>query len=192
MGQTNIRSGGAILQKASRSGEDTALIPEFQKYVLITGNDFSIDDIQRYWHLLKYGHSGLWNKNGPGLRDCQKVEADQPSQIPMVHISAALKPGVGVNPPLNSVELVYFIVVEGRNGSIRSKLVYRTDLHRVGTDILWECVNGYSVVFSGAMLKTDWMQRPTWHTEVNFERVKDKNELVRTTDMDSRVIKIWC
>jgi len=192
MGQTNIRSGRGILEKAGRPIEDTAIIPEFQKYVLITGHNFSINDIQKYWHLLRFGHSDVWNKKGPGLSDYQKVEADQASQIPMVHVSRALKPKYGVGDSSNSDEVVYITVVEGRNGHIRSKLVEQTDLARVGSDILYECANGYSVVFSGAMLRADWKERLTWPRGVSFERVENKKDLVEAREAGQRVIKIWC
>jgi len=192
MGQTNIRDGFNILEKAGTARGDTALIPDFQKYVLINGHEFSIDDIQIYSRLLQSGHTGVWNMSGTGLMEWKKVAADQPSQIPMVHVSRALRPRPPVDPSSDSVKLSYFIVVEGRNGRICSKLVERTNLNRLGTDILWECANGYSVVFSGAMLKTDWMQRQNWRQGVRFNHVEKKSDLVETADVEPRVINIWC
>lgn len=192
MGQTNIRSGGAILERAGRPGEDSACIPDFQKYVLITGHDFTIGDIQKYWNLLRFGNCDVWNKKGVGFNDYQPVEADQASQIPMVHVSKAVKPELGYGARSDSDELVYIIVVEGRNRNIRSKLVDRVDLARMGTDIFWECVNGYSIVFSGAVLKADWNARGEWPRDVKFKHVKSKKALVEPAEAGQRVVKIWC
>jgi len=50
-------------------------------------------------------------------------------------------------------ELAYLLVAQG-GGSLTGSIV-RTTLFSVGTSMMEEALNGYSIVFSGAMLKAD-------------------------------------
>lgn len=55
--------------------------------------------------------------------------------------------------------LEYLLVIQGCNGTIRSRLLVRWDLEATDAEMLYESANGYSVVLSGALMKSDWMKR---------------------------------
>lgn len=57
------------------------------------------------------------------------------------------------DPGLIESELVYFLLVHGKPGPGHVKVVMRWDLLGAAQAMMWEVANGYSVVFSGAVLK---------------------------------------
>ena len=95
MGRTNIRSGHSFLQRGGSGIELISCIPEFnEKLVLVVARDFAEEDLDKHANLIRFGQDDMWHQINPvdapstALTRFQTVEADQPMQIPKVHVSS--------------------------------------------------------------------------------------------------------
>lgn len=99
------------------------------------------------------------------------------------------------------------MLVEGADGPGKSKLVIRTNRPQMGAEMLFEATNGYSVVFSGAMLKDDLENLPSaigFVKVATLDKLLDSNVLeeehhgkeVQLVDESSigisKRVRIWC
>ena len=93
----------------------------------------------------------------------------------------------------DNVELVYLMVIQGRSGALKSKLLVRWDLSAEGAEMLYESSNGYSVVFSGAILKSMWMKRREWERGCRFKKAGSLKELQEMEANESeKIIGVLC
>lgn len=111
---------------------------------------------------MKHAERVEWEKH----RQWEKTDqAPEPSSLPQVTVSQGLRDFWSVegedmsaltvvdDPGLVESELVYFLLVHGKPGPGHVKVVMRWDLLGAAQAMMWEVANGFSVVFSGAVLK---------------------------------------
>lgn len=111
---------------------------------------------------MKHAERVEWEKH----RQWEKIDqAPEPSGLPQVTVSQGLRDFWAVgeedmsaltvvdDPGLVESELVYFLLVHGKSGPGHVKVVMRWDLLGAAQAMMWEVANGFSVVFSGAVLK---------------------------------------
>jgi hypothetical protein len=111
---------------------------------------------------MKHSERVQWEKH----RQWEKSEtAPEPSRLPQVTVSQGLRDfwtiadcdmsalTVVDEPGLVESELVYFLLVYGKAGPVHAKVVMKWDLLGAAQAMMWEVANGFSVVFSGAVLK---------------------------------------
>jgi hypothetical protein len=212
MGRTNIRGGHDLLFRAGREGETLSVIPEFNNMpIIIIGWDFTQDDLDQHINLIRYGQNDAWAQllspipKTPGEAPEQPMiaygPADQRLKIPKIHISKGLDDfqrsrrylleTEGEQNNLKQLDLAYILVVQGSSGAFQSKLVMRTNLQMTGAEMLYEAVNGFSVVFTGAVLKQNLEKRGD--LKYCFRKVESLDELLNVDADESRkVIGVLC
>lgn len=67
--------------------------------------------------------------------------------IPQVHDRPSLNDG------LQETELLYVLIVQGQTGDTTCKLVIETSLEKACSAMMYEALNGYSTVFTAAILR---------------------------------------
>ncbi|KAN0098220.1 hypothetical protein V8E51_013883 [Hyaloscypha variabilis] len=203
MGLNNVRSGYNLLTRAGGGIEIPSVIPEFGNLPLtIVSYNFGQDDLNQHISLLRNGKSDIWmhlsiSPKGTGETGCARNisfgAADQPWKIPNIHVSRGLrKPHSSYNGGQpETPELVYVLVFQGQSGGLRSKLVLRSSLDLVGAEMFLMAANGFSVVFSGALLKKNLEKRGD--VDYSFKSVNSLEEL-QAVDSDhlKKAIGILC
>ena len=105
------------------------------------------------------------------------VNNPPPSSLtyPKLHLSAALHPKYpmkiakpGVDGKQSEAMLAYVLVVQGSEGAVTRKVIVCHDLHAAGDALTFEGLNGYSVVFSCAILQ----KAATALTTLNKDRLR--------------------
>jgi hypothetical protein len=211
MGRNNVRSGDGLLSRAGNSIEIPSVIPEFNDMpIVIIGYNFDQDDLDRHVSLIRYGHNGAWAQllwsvprtlgEPPEQPKIAYGPADQRSTIPKVHVSQGMKdpqwsrrylPQDTEQANLKLPDLAYILVVQGCSGMFRSKLVLNTNLQIAGAEMFYEAVNGFSVVFTGAVLKTNLENRGD--LDYSFKKADSLDELVAMDkDESQKVIGVLC
>jgi hypothetical protein len=212
MGRTNIRSGHDLLFRAGSLTETLCAIPEFNNMpIIFIGWDFDQDDLNRHINLIRHGQNDAWAQllspilktlgEPPEQPKIAYGPADQQLNIPKIHISKGLNgfrhsrrylPETEEEQhTLKQPDLAYILVVQGSSGAVRSKLVMRTNLQMTGAEMLYEAVNGFSVVFTGAMLKKNLEKRGDM--KYCFRKVDSLDELLNVdSDESQKVIGVLC
>jgi hypothetical protein len=209
MGLNNVRSGHGLLTRAGNCIEIPSVIPEFGNLpIIIAGYNFDQDDLDRHIPLLRYEHSDAWiDLLESGLRTAGERgsartmtfgPADESWKVPKIHVSQGLRPSQprpflrdGDEEKSGAPVLAYIMVFQGRSGAFRSKLVLRTTLDQAGAEMFHMAANGFSLVFSGAMLKKNLEERKDINS--NFKRVDNLDELqVVDSDQLEKVIGVLC
>lgn len=157
--------------------EDVVQISTLQKPVYLVYDTFTQTDLNAYAELLQFGIIEHWLYDDLGTSQLALCEAGETFPVPKLCISLVLsKPSLDVVP----VDLVYIGIVEGRNNAERAKLVLKFSLNALGASMFHEALNGFSVVFSGVMLRSEGLKlllqrdtKPTW----KFLRVESVKEL---------------
>jgi len=211
MGRNNVRSGRDLLSRAGNGMEIPSVVPEFSDLpIVIIGHNFSQDDLDRHANVIRFGHSDGWmqflSSNPRSLREPLErpkftdVTTNQRLAIPKIHVSQGLKgfrhlgfyPSDGQSRESDEKpDLVYILVVQGCSGAFRSKLVLRTKLETAGAEMFYEAVNGFSVVFTGAILKKNLEKRAD--QEYYFKKVATLGRLqAMDADESQKVIGVMC
>ncbi|KAL8838914.1 MAG: hypothetical protein Q9170_001951 [Blastenia crenularia] len=164
MSPTNIHYASALLDRAGSKIDVQATIQPFGIGVYeIYTPAFSQEAIDKYAELLNHGVEGQWLSNASDpTRLFRVVDPSPPAGIPKVCISRALEDssrsgryGKSETSQQPTEPLHYLLIVQGKNASERSKVVVERSLHEVATSMLHEAMNGYSVVFTGALRRSD-------------------------------------
>ncbi|PVH71390.1 hypothetical protein DL98DRAFT_596984 [Cadophora sp. DSE1049] len=211
MGRNNVRGGEGLLLRAGNSMEIPSVIPEFNDMpIVIIGYNFAQDDLDQHVSLIRYGHNGAWAQllssvpktlgESPEQPKIAYGPADQRYTIPKIHISQGMNdfqrsrrylPQETEQDNLKQPDLAYILVVQGSSGMFRSKLVLRTNLQMAGAEMFHEAVNGFSVVFTGAVLKTNLKKRGD--LDYSFKKAGSLDELVAfDADESQKVIGVLC
>ena len=148
-GPSNIHHATQLFERAGGIHQTQAIIMPIGKGVLQAGLNCSQDAVDNYGKMLISGFIDVWatTANSKGSK-CQMAPADAPLQVPIAHISSAFK-------ERTRQELIdYIYIVQGKNGSRYFKVGVANDYHQAATNMLHEVIHGYSIVFSGAVLKS--------------------------------------
>lgn len=155
MSSTNIRKASFLLERAGSTFDDQATIEPFgQKIYNVYIPSFTQEAVNSHTEHFHHGVEGQWLSNARDpTRQFRVVDASPPLQVPKVCISRALESktwSAESEEPLHAL-----FIVQGQNASERSKIVVARTLHEAATSILHEAINGYSVVFTGAMFRSE-------------------------------------
>lgn len=164
------------------------------KTVYLVYDTFTQTDLNAYAELLQFGITEHWLSDDLGTSQLAPCGAGDSIYFPKLCISLVLaKPGLGNIPET----LVYIGVVEGRNNAERAKLILKFSLEALGASMFHEVMNGYSVVFSGVMLRSEGLKllrqadtKPAW----KFLRVEGVKELkaMKNNQANRDRIGVWC
>jgi hypothetical protein len=190
MGLTNIRSGNDFIQRAQRPIDYLVVIPDVgDKRVYLVCRSLPQEELDEHATLFRLFQNRRWAQLGEnGVLECtNQVPPAQPLLVPTITLTTVLSRPSSVfqqysveNPSEEEPELVYLLVVQGQGGAAQSQLVIGWDLKTVAVELMSIAVNSLSVVFCGAIMKTD------------VEKIKDvKYKLVKvnklTTEKESSV-----
>lgn len=209
MGRNNVRSGLDLISRAGSSIDIPSVIPEFDNLALhIIGYSFDQDDLDQHVQVLRFGHIDAWmsllesapeetKENGPA-KALTLVAADEPWRIPKIHISKGLRAQQpllttrdGKQEKADPPKLAYIMVVQGRSGAIRARLIVRSNLKLAGVEMFHMAANGFSVVFSGDILRDNLEKRKK--SGVSFKKVDTIEELqILHSGRSSKVIGVLC
>jgi hypothetical protein len=211
MGRNNVRSGHDLLLRAGNGTEILSVVPEFNNLpMVIIGYDFLQDDLDQYINVIRFGHNDTWaqflSSTPKSLREPLEQPkftdgpTDQRLTVPKIHVSQGLRdfrhlgdylPGGQRRENHEQPDLVYILVVQGCSGAFRSKLVLRTNLQTAGAEMFYEAVNGFSVVFTGAMLKKNLERRAD--QKYCFKKADTLDELqAMDADESQKIIGVMC
>jgi hypothetical protein len=187
----HVRRGCDIISRAGTNIDIASDIPEFDLALHIVGYNFDQDDLDQHVQLLKVGVNDAWMfllepaPKHPEETGFAKTPtfgvADEPWRVPKIHVSQGLRAWPPRSVPQNGKhekpdpELAYIMIVQGRSGSIRSKLIVRSNLDLAGVEMFHMAANGFSVVFSGAILRENLEKRKK--SGASFKKVNTREEL---------------
>lgn len=146
MGQSNIHYPAQILLRAAQNGvfSDQALVQPFNKPVLVVSGAFSQEEIDSHTWCLKDPNIGSWVRRGTS-NTSSAISADDSLHVPQV------RTGPGLSQNLTpSDQTRYILVIQGRSGASKAKVLEETSLPMAASAIMHEALNGYSTVFSAA------------------------------------------
>ncbi|KAF2803386.1 uncharacterized protein BDZ99DRAFT_526742 [Mytilinidion resinicola] len=196
MGRNNVRKGSDLLQRAGSQIDIASVIPEFgDQPRYIVGHDMSQIDLERFINVIRHGQNDAWMQPQSSLANSPITPATnclvtcEARNIirgfpPRYHQTTR-------KPVVKESDVVFILVVQGRSGSNRSKFVLRTGLEATGAELFFEAANGFSVVFSGAMLKTNMDKRRD--VRYGYKRESTLEELVSISEDDAeKMIGVLC
>ncbi|KAL8919741.1 MAG: hypothetical protein Q9208_006607 [Pyrenodesmia sp. 3 TL-2023] len=159
MSPTNIRKAPALLQHAGKTLDDQATIQPFNRPVYtVYISEFLQEDLNKYSKLFNHGIEGQWlsNSRNPTGGVLKVVDPSPPSTIPKISISWVLNPtSTSTQSPQLEYPLDFILVIQGNNALERSKVIVARSAEHAATSMLHEAMNGFSVVFTGALLRSD-------------------------------------
>lgn len=207
MGRANIHRAEALAGRAGSSFEEIALIPHANKLVYIVSSELSLVQLDQISEILRKCKAGSWiqqqNDSDRGYSYCQ---SDLGVDVPRINISngmhrlvnnRSLYPAVSheqdeslLNKGFPATDLQYVIVVQGQTGNIKCKLVVGSTLGAACSAMLYDALNGYSTVFTAAILKA------------NLENIRDDTYVLKAVhdlktlrdlnnDPKNRVVGFW-
>lgn len=151
---------------------------------LILDTCFSSDtDLLSWEWLLRVGANDMWVKAG----DKAVVAAPSPVPIPRVQIFAQLDEYALQQ---HQGQLIYCIIVQGKEGAALAKLVLKEDVGLLGSQLYFEAANGYNVVFTGVLKKKDYQRLAG--SGLSLRRVEEIDDLLLEEPPTSGYIPIWC
>lgn len=180
MNQTDIGCGRDLLRRAGQLSEGQGLIRPFNKPVYINSESMSDEIIADFKGLFNCGIRDKWVSDTNQV--FRVVTAGPGLSVPKVCVSRALdqkllSSDAHAPHPQPKDSLVYILVIQGKDASERSKLVTKATLDGAVRALLYEASNGYSVVFSGAIFRSNVNMMFSSAVELDFVKVKDISTL---------------
>ncbi|KAE8447876.1 hypothetical protein EG329_010105 [Mollisiaceae sp. DMI_Dod_QoI] len=150
MGLTNFHSAGQLLARAGTQQELQAIIQELHCPVYVNYTSFPQEALEQYSWRLRYSHLDQWaSPVEDTFPPATLTKTPDPLKIPKLSIAPVFGPASTRD--LSSM-LAYIFLIEGNRGA-NQKLVLQHDHHGAGVTVFHEAMNGFSVVFSGAVSK---------------------------------------
>ena len=197
-GMTNIHHANQVLDYSGREVTIQAQIMPLGKAVFLINRGFTQDEVNTLAEVLRAPHSDVWQEFTS--INIKPVSNDKGVPIPAIYISPAMEQESGSSGRLDSaksgsgvsIELAWVIVVRGASGAMFSKVRVFYSRFAVAAGIMEDVLQGWSVVFSAAMLKRD--VRRLGNVGVEFEKVGRFSELVKSVDVerDSNSVLLYC
>jgi hypothetical protein len=129
--------------------DEMTMLP-FNKPVLVVSGPFSQDDINQYTWCLKNPHIGSWIRADEVSQSAATrgsiTSADERLDIPQIRLG----PGLLEYMFHNNQEPRYVMVIQGRTGAHKVKVMVANTREQAATVMMHEALNGYSTVFSTA------------------------------------------
>ena len=201
MSYPQIRFSKQLVNDVVAPSEYITMIQPVAKSVFLVTNDFSQQDLDDFAPLFNSGIQDKWVSNVYNLNGRFKViEPATSGDIPMICVS----PGLLQNRPdilsRDAPALAYIFLVQGTNASERTKAVAKVTRDAAAAAMFHELINGYSIVFSGAILTCNVAKifPPTpMNVKLKFFKVKDIAGLHNVAlEKDNKgqgiSIGVWC
>lgn len=183
MSPTNIRFASSLLDRAGSSFDDQATIQPFGRAVYtVYVHDFPQETVNQYAKVFNHGVEGHWLSNANDPRKILRVvDPSAPYNIPKVCMSSLMKKpppfrnSTSDPSPQPKEPLDFLLVIQGKNANERSKVVVSHSLEDAATSMFHEAINSFSVVFTGALLRSNstklFFQEREWI--YSFKKVPD-------------------
>ncbi|KAK0511167.1 hypothetical protein JMJ35_006719 [Cladonia borealis] len=181
--------------------EYITMIQPIAKSVFLVTNDFSQQDLDDFAPLFNSGIQDKWVSNVYNPTGKFKVvEPATPLEVPMIGVSPGL---LQTRPDILSKDapsLAYIFLVQGKNAGERTKAVAKVTRHAAAAAMFHELINGYSIVFSGAILTCNVAKifPPTpMNIKLKFFKVEDiaglhSVALEKDNKRQGNSIGVWC
>lgn len=176
-----IGSAKALITNAGQDSEDQATIIPLDRPVYVECCSFSQDRLCKLTRLLNCGIRDRWVSDA-GTSEGKYHTTSTPVhfRVPRVCVSPALDPKVLPEKQRepNYDHIDYILVVQDAVGSL--KMVTEPSLSAAARTMLHEALNGFSIVFSGALFhcNIDWMFRSDSRpSKIQFKTVMSINAL---------------
>jgi hypothetical protein len=208
MVRSNIHRTHDLVKKAGRSFEEIAFIDYARQLVYIITKALVQEDLDRYTDVLRECKVGSWIQKSQDNRESfVSCPGDRSLTVPKIIVSNGMQnPGSEIHLYAGSrvaqdnlsedygpeeTKLAYILVIQGQTGDSKCKLVVETSLDGATSAMMYEALNGYSTVFSAAMLKSDLAKLR--NQAYALKAVQDRKSL-RTVDgsQDCQCIGFWC
>ena len=201
MGRTNIHRSNQLLTHAGRTLDYVALAMDNHQLWYIVNGPLSQHHLDRHAAFLRTGNVNTWLEKDDGLpQKFTPCDGDRALPHPGIAVSPGLQvPGqemtsrsrkdLDASPGPQAKDLIFVLVIQGQTGDAKAKVILETSREKAAVAIMSEAMNGYSTVFSAAMLKVDVEKLTdlTYALRVFGEREK----LGEVGDGDTSV-KFWC
>jgi len=180
MGITNIRGPEDILGRTygfngdRRSDHRSTIfchqcqIPEIGRTLILDVSFSSEADLTTYTPILRLGLNDQWIARGKEA----VVAAPASFTTPKTQVCPYFHRLLSIEHP----ELSVFIIVQGREGAILSKMVLKEDINHLGNQMFFEACNGFCVVFSGVVRKED--TKKLGDPALSFKKAENLSELL--------------
>ena len=174
MSPTNIHSASALLSRAGTNFEDQATILPFGIPVYTIFQGFSQLKLDKYSEILNDFQQDIWLRANvdPAQTLTSPITskghtlANPPERldVPKACISGALSRelttatfmnGKRVQPEEPKEPLHFVLIIQGKDGGAKWKIVSEDSFQGVARAIMFEVLNRYSVIFSGAIFESD-------------------------------------
>ena len=181
--------------------EYITMIQPIAKSVFLVTNNFSQQDLDDFAPILNSGFQDKWVSNvSTPTGKFKVVKPATPLEVPMICVSPGL---LQTRPDILSKDapsLAYIFLVQGKNASERTKAIAKVTRNAAAAAMLHELVNGYSIVFSGAILTCNVAKifPPTpMNVKLKFAKVDDvtglrKIALEKDNKRQGNSIGVWC
>ena len=187
----------AFLDRAGSNSDDQATVMPFDVPVYIIYHDFSQMKLDMYSKIFNDFQENVWLQDT--IRGNVVISPPDRLDIPKACISRALISDPGRRDEIlggqgeQEEPLHYILIVEGKDGDAKWKLLSEDSLDDVATAIMSEILNRYSIVFSGAVFASDLKRLKGRTYSGSFTRAETLAELDEIADIgEGRTIGILC
>lgn len=200
MGFTNIHHATQLLNHAGGEQFFPAIMPDHQRFINLNGHNFTQEELDAFTDILHHPRKDVWLRR---KNDIDKFlvagRADDPIDRPSVRTSTGLKkdhrPAVRrIDEPEDTSPkpaLAFVLIIRGRSAALCSKVRLSYSLKAAAAVMFEEAVNGYSTVFSAALLKTD--VRRLDQPDAQFKKVDTIAQLYEAVEgRDRDAIALLC
>lgn len=144
-----------LLQRAGHKQELQAMIQDFRCPIYVNYTSFPQEVLEQYSWRLRYSHLDQWASPSDETLETTLTKTPDPVKVPKLCIAPIFRPSLllqsEATDPFSKID--YLFLIEGNRGA-NQKLVIAHDLHEAGVVIFHEAINGFSIVFSGAVPKS--------------------------------------
>jgi hypothetical protein len=159
-GPTNFHTAFQLLSRAGSTFELQAMIEHFHRPVYVSYTSIPQEVVDKYLWCLSCGHLDQWVSRSTDPLAPMPVHVNTTAPDPFrIAPKAIISPALAGNPYSNErddqvSQIDFVLIIEGLSGATQQKLVVAHARHDASATIFHEAINGYSVVFSGAVPKT--------------------------------------
>jgi hypothetical protein len=168
MTRTNIRHAAALISQAGIDFDHHAVIPDLANFpVHIVYRNFLQEELEEYNIPIQHRYNNMWIRDNNTLKREKVSTPPHRPHIPQIIVSHAMQNFWARScgsapekiPEVAKHEVAYLLVVHGQAAAMQPKLLVKWDLDAAAQAMMNEVQNGFSVAFSGAVLKSEWTNR---------------------------------
>ena len=171
----------------------------FGKPVLLVGRSFALEEIEALSEVLQTSHRDKWVEYN-GATPPKPTTNDKGLPVPTLYTTIGVTEEMGINSRMDQptsadgkpIELAYVIVVRGARAATFSKMRIFYYHFAVAAGIMEDALQGWSIVFSAAMLKQDAMR--VGREPVSFGKVESLKALIAAAEEEraSDLVLLCC